>query len=97
MSEYKLIVDDNGARILDRAGRAIKEETALTLLDQLHEHYERPTCVYFVHSTVMDAYKIGWTGQRIEARVSQIRYAMGNWQGVELEYTVPCQSSKEAR
>jgi hypothetical protein len=97
MPEYKLVVNEDGAIILNQESEAVNSDTAFTLLDLLHERYERPACVYVVHNAAMEAYKIGWTAQKIESRVSQIRYDVGGWQGVELEFTLPCSSVSEAR
>jgi hypothetical protein len=97
MPEYKLIVNEDGAIILDQGAMAVDTETALSLLDLLHQRYERLACVYVVRNVAMGAYKIGWTAQRIEARVSQIRYDVGDWQGVDIDVTIPCPSTSEAR
>lgn len=55
MPEYKLIVNEDGAIILDQTGLAVDTTTALALLEQLSERYERPAHVYIVRNTTMAA------------------------------------------
>lgn len=54
-------------------------------------------CVYVISNKATSAYKIGWTGQQIDRRVSQVRTETGRRKGVELEFTVPCKSHSAAR
>lgn len=45
MPEFKLVVNEDGAMILDQDGQAVDFEAACTLLNLLHQRYERSACV----------------------------------------------------
>lgn len=97
MSEFKLIVSNEGAMILDEQGEAVDFQTASSLIDLLHQHYESPACVYIMRNTTTNEYKIGWTSQAIGRRISQVRYDVGDLGAIDLEFTIPTRSSLQAR
>jgi hypothetical protein len=95
MPEYKLIVDESGAKILDQDAQVINLEAALPLVDALRGSYEPPAVVYFMHHQSSNLYKIGMTTQSVSSRLSQIRYEE-DARDIVVVHTIACDKASQA-
>jgi hypothetical protein len=95
MSEFKVILNADGATILDQDAQAINSKDALSLLETLRTTYEKPASVYFLFYESKDLYKIGLTSQDLKSRLAQVRYDE-NARDISLIHAIRCDKTSQA-
>lgn len=95
MPEYKLIVNDKTAMILDADGRAVDTRTASALLEMQRRSYGFEASVYILHDREKNIYKIGMTRQPVNNRVMQVRYSESTLD-IVLIHVITCDTDTQA-
>lgn len=94
---YQLVEKPTGLTIVDELGAAVSFDEAHQVINQLMNTYAHPAYVYVACRAKLPnmEYKIGYSGQSPEARMSQLRYQEKD-DRIILLHTIACKSSQSA-
>lgn len=95
--KYWLRDSDKGFEIVDRAGQSVSFDEAHRVINSLLETYAFPAYVYIACKPTLPnmEYKIGYSAQNPEKRMSQLRYQEKD-DRIFLLHTIACDSVSDA-
>lgn len=95
--KYQLVEKPTGLTIVDPDGKPVSFDEAHRTINQLMDTYAHPAYVYLACRPTLPRmeYKIGYSGQVAEQRMSQLRYQEKD-DRIILLHTIACKSSQSA-
>lgn len=95
--KYQIQETEQGLALIDPAGNAVSFDEAHQVINQLMDTYAHPAYVYLACKPDLPRmeYKIGYSGQEPERRMSQLRYQTQD-DRIFLLHTIACKTSQSA-